>query len=173
MVPRVDWEVAVATLTAWKFPEAGSAKEAVDVLEDLRSRGLIHVVDAAWVTWPEGTKAPMTHQLHDARRAGMVGGGLWGLLFGMIFLVPVIGLAVGAAAGALTASLTDVGIDEGFVSAVREKVTPGTSALFALTAWADQDAVRQAFGGFHAELITSNLSSEQEQRLRATFPLDT
>ena len=74
-----------------------------------------------------------------------------------------------AAAGALVGSLTDVGIDDAFIKDVREKVTPGTSALFALTQGAVEDRVKEAFKEFTAELITSNLSAEQEQQLRDTF----
>jgi Protein of unknown function (DUF1269) len=67
-------------------------------------------------------------ELDDCEGAAM--GGLWGLRFGLLFFAPVLGVAVGTAAGALTRSLTDVGIDDGFIRSVREKVTPGTSALF-------------------------------------------
>jgi hypothetical protein len=31
------------------------------------------------------------------------------------------------------------------------------------------DRVREAFKGFHAELISSNLSADQERELRETF----
>jgi uncharacterized membrane protein len=55
-------------------------------------------------------------------------------------------------------SLTDVGIDDGFSRSVREKVTPGTSALF--PAHAVVDRVADRFVGAHAELIQTNLSSE-------------
>jgi uncharacterized membrane protein len=60
-------------------------------------------------------------------------GALWGFLFGLIFFVPLLGMAVGASMGALGGSLADVGIDDDFIDQVREKVTPGTSALFAVT----------------------------------------
>jgi uncharacterized membrane protein len=41
--------------------------------------------------------------------------------------------------------------------------------LFVLTEKAVPDRVAEAFSGFHAELITSNLSDEQEHNLRAMF----
>jgi uncharacterized membrane protein len=80
-----------------------------------------------------------------------------------------LGVAVGTAAGAVTRSLTDVGIDDGFIRSVREKVTPGTSALFLLTRDAVVDRVAERFVGAHAELIQTNLSSEQEAKLRKAF----
>jgi uncharacterized membrane protein len=47
--------------------------------------------------------------------------------------MPFLGAAMGAAGGALGGSLNDVRIDDDFIKQVREKMTPGTSALFALT----------------------------------------
>jgi uncharacterized membrane protein len=76
---------------------------------------------------------------------------------------------IGAAAGAATGRLADVGLNDALIAELREKVTPGTSALFVLTEKAVPDRVAKAFSGFHAELITSNLSDEQEKNLRETF----
>ena len=162
----------MATLTAWKFDDPDQAEEATGVLQDLHHLGLINLIDAAWVTWPAGKRGPKTHPLHHPTALGAVGGGFFGLLLGLIFFVPILGLALGAATGAAAFKLTDVGIDDSFINDVREKVTPGTSALFALTDAAVEDPVVQAFSRFHAELITSNLSAEQEKNLRETFLAD-
>ena len=54
----------------------------------------------------------------------------------MIFFVPFLGAAIGAGMGGMTGALADVGIDDDFIKEVREKVTEGTSALFALTSGA-------------------------------------
>jgi uncharacterized membrane protein len=78
-------------------------------------------------------------------------------------------MAVGAAAGALGGSLTDVGIDDDFIASVREKVTPGTSALFVLASDAVLDKVKDAFAGQRPELIHTNLSSDEEAHLREVF----
>ena len=51
-------------------------------------------------------------------------------------------------------------------------VTPGTSALFALTSGAVQDKVADEFRGTEAELIGTNLSDEQEAQLREAFGLE-
>jgi uncharacterized membrane protein len=48
-------------------------------------------------------------------------------------------------------------------------VTPGTSALFLLTSHVVQDKVLDQFRSTGAELISTNLSQEQEQRLREVF----
>jgi uncharacterized membrane protein len=159
----------MATLTAWKFTTPQGADVALDKLAKLQSEQLITIQDAAVVSWEVGRKKPKTRELHDTRKAGALGGGFWGLLFGLIFFVPILGLAIGAASGALFGSLADVGISDSFIKSVRDKVTPGTSALFLLSSDAVMDRVRDEFGGIDAELISTNLSAEQEAKLREAF----
>ncbi len=159
----------MATLTVWRFPDADGAEQALSTLEDLQKQQLIKVHDGAVVTWPTGTNKPKTRQLHSATGVGALGGSFWGLLFGLIFFVPLLGLAVGAAAGAAAGAMANVGIDDDFIRQVREKVTPGTSALFVLTSDAVIDKVHDAFAGQRMELVNTNLSKEQEARLHDVF----
>jgi uncharacterized membrane protein len=159
----------MATFTVWRFDDPSGAEAALVKLTELQRQELIKVHDAAIVSWQPGKKKPKTRQLHDLAGAGALGGAFWGFLFGLIFLMPLLGMAIGAAAGALGGSMGDVGIDDDFIREVREKVTPGTSALFLLTSEAVQDKVREAFHGVRAELIHTNLSAEQESALRETF----
>src|SRR5262245_15256299 len=128
-------------------------------------------MDGAVVSWPEGAKKPSTHQMHNVAAAGAMGGAFWGMLFGILFFVPLLGLAIGAGMGALMGSMTDVGIDDNFIKQVRDKVKPGTSALFVLSANMVSDRVADAFKDQFGkmELIQSNLSKEQEDKLRETF----
>jgi uncharacterized membrane protein len=156
----------MATLSALKFNDPGGAERVMLALQGMQERQLITVEDAAVVSWPEGAKKPQTRQLHDMSGAGALGGAFWGFLFGLIFLVPLFGLAVGAAMGALSGSLADVGIDDDFINKVREKVTPGTSALFALTSGATEDRVIEELKQYDFEIISTNLPAEQEQKLR-------
>jgi len=100
---------------------------------------------------------------------GALQGAFWGMLFGLLFFVPILGLAVGAGVGALAGSFADVGIDDNFIKQVRNQVTEGTSALFLMTSGAVQDRVREAMKGQQFELIATNLSKEQEDKLRAAF----
>lgn len=65
--------------------------------------------------------------------------------------------------------MADIGIDDDFIKEVRDKLTPGTSALFALTSDATMDRVHEAFHGQSAELVSTNLSHEQEAALREVF----
>jgi uncharacterized membrane protein len=159
----------MATLTAWKFDTAIGADEAVTTLQDLAKQQLITVHDAATVSWIPGAKKPKTRQLHNLVGAGALGGMFWGMLFGLIFFIPLLGAAIGAAAGALSGSLSDVGIDDDFIKQIREQVTPGTSALFVLSSDAVLDKVQAAFAGQRPELISTNLSGDQEAALRTAF----
>jgi Predicted membrane protein len=159
----------MATLTAWKFDTPDGAEQAVDTLESLAKQQLIKVHDAATVTWEPDKKKPKTRQLSNLVGVGALGGAFWGLLFGLIFFVPLLGLAIGAGMGALAGSLGDVGIDDDFVRRARDEITPGTSALFVMTSEAVEERVRQAFAGQKAQLMFTNLSSDQEAALRTVF----
>jgi uncharacterized membrane protein len=161
----------MATLSAWKFDDADAADRAELLLRRLQEQELIHVQDAATVSWEAGKKKPKTRQAVSTAGLGALTGSFWGMLFGLIFFVPLLGAAIGAAAGALGGALTDVGIDDDFIKAVREKVVPGTSALFALTSDAVQDKVIEAFreAGLQPQLITTNLSHDEESRLQMAF----
>jgi uncharacterized membrane protein len=159
----------VATLSAWKFDDAEGADKAVATLESLAKQQVINLLDAATVSWPAGAKKPKTRQLRSMTAAGALGGSFWGLLFGLIFFVPLLGLAVGAAMGALGGSMSDIGIDDDFIKRAREEITPGTSALFVMSSDAVIDKVREAFRGQRPELVSTNLSHDQERNLREVF----
>jgi uncharacterized membrane protein len=159
----------MATLSVWRFDSPEGADAAVETLQSLEKQELITVHDAATVSWPVDARRPTTRQLHDLTGGGALGGAFWGLLFGLIFFVPLLGAAIGAASGALGGALSDVGIDDDFIAETRNKINPGTSALFVMTSGAVMDKVHDAFSGQHAELIHTNLSTEQEQAIREVF----
>jgi uncharacterized membrane protein len=162
----------MTTLTVWKFDSESGARGALQVLERLQKEELLQVVDAAIVTWPPDRKKPKTAQLRRLGGAGALGGAFWGLLFGLLFFIPLIGMAIGAAMGALAGSMTDVGIDDDFIRKVRDEVTPGTSALFVMSANVVADRVLGEFKSTGAHLASSNLSTEQETKLREVFAED-
>ena len=159
----------MATLSVWKFPTPLGAEQAEHTLENLQKQALIQVYDAAIVSWPEGAKKPKTRQLMSPTGAGALGGAFWGLLFGLIFFVPLLGMAIGAGMGALSGSLADVGINDEFINKMRAEITPGTSALLVLSGEAVLDKVRDAFAGQPMQLVQTNLSKEEEDKLRTVF----
>lgn len=122
---------------------------------------------AAASTWAKGKKGPKTEQLHSLAGQGAMMGAFWGMLFGLLFFIPFFGLAVGAAMGALSGKFADYGIDDNFIKQTREKVTEGTSALFLLTSGAVMDKLAEFVKGQKFEIISTNLSKEQEDALRA------
>lgn len=159
----------MTTLTVLKFSTSDGAEKAIAKLLDLQTQKLITVEDAAIVSWEVGKRKPKTRQAIPTTALGALDGAFWGMLFGLIFFVPILGAAVGALSGALSGSLTDVGIDDTFIKKVREQVTPGTSALFAMTSDAVVDRVVDAFKGESFEVIATNLPKDQEDKLREAF----
>ncbi len=159
----------MATVTVLKFPTADGAEAALGLIQDLQKRMLIKLHDAAVVTWPRGKKAPKTRQLVDLVGMGAMSGMFWGMLLGLIFAAPLFGMAVGAAFGALGGSFKDYGIDDDFIKQVRGKVTEGTSALFLMTSDAVMDRVVETMSHVKFEIIATNLSHDQETKLREAF----
>ena len=160
----------MATLSVLKFNDPNGADRVLLALQGLQEQQMINLEDAAVVSWPQGNKKPTTRQLHSTGGAVALGGAFWGFLFGLIFFVPFLGAAIGAGMGALTGSMADVGIDDDFIKQVREKVTEGTSALFALTSGATApDKIIDELKQYDFEIISTNLPEEQENKLREAF----
>jgi uncharacterized membrane protein len=159
-----------STLVVLKFDTPEGADKGLALAGSLQKEHLLELLDAAIVTWPKGKRKPKTRHMGDLTAAGAVDGAFWGMLFGLIFFVPFLGAAVGAVMGALTGSLADYGIGKDFLEQCRRKVTEGTSALFLLVGQVTTDRVVEAFKGAPKfEIIASNLSKEQEEKLKAAF----
>ena len=161
----------MATITAFKFGTPDRAQQMLDLVQELSRQQLITLQDGAIVTWPQGKKKPHTKQLENLTAAGALSGAFWGMLFGLIFFIPFFGMAIGAAMGALSGKFSDYGIDDSFIKSVGAKVTEGTSALFLMTSGAVMDKVSDAVKakGWKFEILSTNLSDEQEAQLREDF----
>ncbi|MBP1468530.1 DUF1269 domain-containing protein [Candidatus Chloroploca sp. M-50] len=159
----------MANLTVYKYPTADGAEAALEQLKGLQAQGLITVLDAAIVTWPTGKKKPKTRQAVNMTGVGALDGAFWGMLFGLIFFMPLLGGLIGAGIGALGGHFTDIGIDDDFIRSVREQVTEGSSALFLMSQDEVVDRLREAFGASERELLATNLSKDQEAKLKASF----
>jgi uncharacterized membrane protein len=158
----------MSTLLVLKFDTVDGAAHMRDRMLALQKQQLITVEDAAIMSKDANGK-PKLEQLHNLAGAGALGGAFWGMLFGLLFFVPILGLAIGAAAGAIAASMADVGIDDKFIKQVGESITPGTSALFLLTSHAVLDKVLEQTKDLKYEILQSNLSQEDEDRLRSAI----
>jgi uncharacterized membrane protein len=161
----------VATLVMLKFDTPDGAEKSLDLAERLQKQQLLQIDDAATVTWPKGNKRPKTRQImHLGTLGGALDGAFWGMLLGFIFFVPLFGLTLGAAIGGLSGHLGYCGVDDDFIKQVRTKVTEGTSGLFLLLETVTTDKVLEAFQSApHFQIIMTNLTHEQEQKLREVF----
>ena len=159
----------MATVTVLKFSTPEGANDTLPRIIDLQKKHLIKLHDAAIVTWPSGKKSPKTRQVVDLVGAGAMSGMFWGMLLGLIFVNPLFGMAVGAAFGALGGAFQDYGIDDDFIKGVRSQVTEGSSALFLMTSDAVMDRVADELKSIKFEIIATNLSKEQEAKLRDAF----
>ena len=52
----------MATYPVLKFDTPGGADDALQILQGSQQQQLIQLLDAAVVTWPEGSKGPKTRQ---------------------------------------------------------------------------------------------------------------
>jgi uncharacterized membrane protein len=136
-------------------------KEAEKLVEDL----LIQPDAIAAIVRDKSGKFKVTTNHHDVG-AGASWGMLWGLLFGMLFFVPFFGMAIGAGFGALFGKLEKSGIDKEFQRQVRDKLAPGTSALFLIVEKVTPDKALERLGPFGGTVITSSLSEETERQLQ-------
>jgi uncharacterized membrane protein len=130
------------TVTAWKFAGTEGADDAVLRVKQLSAEQVIDVQDAAVIRWPAHAAQPSAQE-HVTAQGGKV--------------------------SALMQKVAKGGIDSALIESVKTDMMPGTSALVLQSADARMDQVAQAFSGQDMELIRSNLSVEQEDRLRASF----
>jgi uncharacterized membrane protein len=159
----------MTAFTVWKFDGPGGADQAVSILKGCERDGLVKILDHAVVSWPEGDSHPTTKQGHEENWRGTGWGAFWGVLLGALFFVPVIGGVAGAAIGAISKVTQDSGITKAQLEKIRTEVTPGSSALFAVTEQGDLDRVGERFHGLHSKLIDTNLTDAERQVLLDTF----
>ncbi|HXC82837.1 MAG TPA: DUF1269 domain-containing protein [Trebonia sp.] len=128
--------------TAWRFSGTEGADAAVLRLKQLDSQGVIEMQDVAVMRWPQYASGPQVQE-HVTDE--------------------------GSRASALAKRIKKAGIDSTMLDAVKDDMALGTSALVLLSADAALDAVANAFEGQAMELMRSDLSVQQEDRLRAAF----
>ena len=91
---------------------------------------------------------------------------VFGTLIGLLFLNPLLGTAVGAGAGALSGYFTDVGIEDNFLKDATQALPPGGAALCVLVRKVTADKVLPAMSEFGGTVLRTNLTAEQENKLR-------
>jgi uncharacterized membrane protein len=125
--------------TAWRFAGTEGADSAVARLKQLDSQDLINVVDVAVLRWPEYAAEPTTHE-HVTEEGGKVAG--------------------------MMRKMQRATIDSSMISTVKSDLRPGTSAMVLMSSDADIDAVVHAFEGQPLELLRTDMSVPEQDRLR-------
>jgi len=157
----------MATLIAIAYPDEATAEEARQTVQGLEADLVIQADQVAAIRRDVQGKYHVTTTHGGAGSGpGAVWGGFWGFLFGLIFFVPFFGLAIGAGFGALFGHLGENAIDKTFRDQVRDKVAPGTSALFMIIEKATPDKAIAALQKYGGEVIKTSLSDEDTAKLQ-------
>jgi uncharacterized membrane protein len=127
------------TTTAWRFAGTEGADDAVARLKQLDTQDMINVMDVAVLRWPEHAPGPTTLE-HVTGKSGKV--------------------------ASLKRKLQHAAIDSSMIDTVKGDLRPGTSAVVLLSSEADIDAVVHAFQGRPMELLRTDLSVPEQDRLR-------
>jgi uncharacterized membrane protein len=125
--------------------------------------------DKSRVSWPVDASKPNSSTGHEEKRRGTGWGAFLGALVGMLFFVPVLGAAAGAAIGRAVKSGEGTSLNKDDLERIRAEVTPGTSALFAVTDQGSLDRLAERFHGMNQKLITTNLTESERQELIDSF----
>jgi uncharacterized membrane protein len=125
--------------TAWRFAGTEGADDAVLRLKRLDSQDMINVMDIAVLRWPEFAAEPTTQE-HVHEEGGKV--------------------------ASLMHKLNRTAIDSDMIQTVKGDLHPGSSAIVLLSSDAAVDAVVHAFEGQPMELIRTDMSVPDQDRLR-------
>jgi uncharacterized membrane protein len=155
----------MSTLVVIDYESEVKAEEVRLALLKMQKDYLIDLEDAVVVVRDAQGKVRL-RQLYNLTAAGAASGGFWGALIGLIFMNPLFGFAIGAAAGAISGALQDVGIDDNFMKQLGQTLKPGTAALCVLIRQMTPDKVLAEIQKFGGTLIKTNLSNENEAKLR-------
>ena len=163
----------MSDLVVLGFNDMFKADEVLLTLRKLQQQHLLDLEDAAVVVrQADGTvQVKQSYPLVAVGAAtGALQGTLWGSLLGLLFLNPligaVIGAGMGAGTGAASGALLDIGINDDFIKATGETITPGTSALFVLVRRVTPDRVIAEVQPYNPTVLHTSLSAKDEAELR-------
>jgi uncharacterized membrane protein len=161
----------VSTLSVWTFDAADGAASGLQVLERLQTRGRLAIGDSAVVEWPLRSRRPLTYQVGAVSGEAMLTGAFWGLLFAVVFLAPLAGLS-----GPIwpPTGLRRIGLPEALLRQIRERTTPGTSALFVVTEDAVLHHIKDVLApvGASPSCLACTFAPDQESALLRAFGTD-
>jgi uncharacterized membrane protein len=104
-------------------------------------------------------------------RTNVVGCSVVGFVAGLVLGAPLTGATIGAMVGGAgsVAVLTSVGIGDDFVSEVKERMKPGTSALLVLDHGGDKEVILAAIRGLGGTVLRTNVDLERAQLIQSTL----
>lgn len=154
----------MATLVVIGYADQGvaeAARKSVQELEDELTIEAGHVASIARDV--EGRYH--AHISHSGAFAsgGVDWGGFWGAVFDLLFSVPSASLALSSGTGVL---LGEEGSSRAFQDQVRERVKPGTSALFILVERDPPDKAVGSLARYGGAMIKASFSDAEFERLR-------
>ena len=128
--------------SAWRFSGTEGADEAVLKLKQLEAAKVVDVQDVAVIRWPQYAAEPTVRE-HVTEEGSKV--------------------------SSLMHKFTHAGIDSSMIESAKGDMTQGASVLVLLTVEAPVEAVAKAFDEQGVELIRSDLSVQDQDRLRAAL----
>lgn len=159
----------MSELVVLGFDDEADADAFIGKLEQMDKEHIVGLQDLAKVTRTADGKTKIK-QGYNLVAIGAMNGAFWGMLIGLIFWVPWLGAVVGAASGAIGGKLTDIGINDDFIKETAEAIAPGQAGVFMLIGESTPDKFAEEITGTKARVIKTNLTHEDEDKLRELFP---
>ena len=159
----------MATLSILRFSTVGGAQAALANVRLLRTNEQLLPLDLAMTSWQPGSRLPEIHGIEPGLPHAPMGSGFWHLLFSALFFLPLAATEAGVPAWPGRWSLADLGIHDAFLATARDRLSPGSSALFLLTGDATVDRVIQLLEELPFTVMSTNLSNRQLEALRTAF----
>ena len=157
----------MATLVVIGYADQGVAEEARKSVQELEDELTIEADHVASIARDVEDRYH-AHISHSGALAsgGVDWGGFWGAVFDLLFSVPSPGLALSSGTGVLRDDLSEEGSGRAFQDEVRERVKPGTSALFILVERDPPDKAVGSLARYGGTMIKASLSDAELDRLR-------
>lgn len=159
----------MATLSLLRFSTAGGAATALEALQALNAAGRFEARELALASWQPGRRVPDFRPVHLPQSKASMGSDFWNLLAIHLFQLPLAVASAGLPPGSAHCSLADLGIRDDFLRTVRDRVTPGTSALLAMTDDATVDPIIHLLQHLAFTVVSTSLSTRQVEALRFGF----
>ena len=163
---------AESNIIVLAFDGRYTAKATLVDIQKMQEEGLLEIVDAVVASSGPGGDIKIKQTHSDTGKFALRGSGI-GLLAGLLLGGPIGGLVGGAAVGTIAGALKDHGIDDDFIEEMSESLKPDSSALFLMVKNAKVEETLERLKPFKANVLSTTLSEEQEQKLKKVLEKET